>query len=158
MRLFKRIVGALADPSKSYEERTYVMLSILGVSSMFIALFFDMLGQENPVEVITIACAILFIPLVVALSVHFRRVQIGSFVNVCALVLIILPVTFFRGGGIKGGGVYWIIFSYMFIGMSLSGRLRVLMMTVLTSLAVFEFWSAFRHPEWIYQHTLRMNI
>ena len=57
-----------------------------------------------------------------------------------------------------GGGVYWIIFAYMFIGMSLTGRLRVTMMSILTCIGIIEFWSAYKHTEWIYPHTMKMGF
>ncbi|MCR4807122.1 MAG: DegV family EDD domain-containing protein [Lachnospiraceae bacterium] len=156
MRLYKRLIERLADFTRSYEERTYIMLSILGVSAMIIALIFDIIGGENIVENITIMGAIIFIPVVVFITVRIRKVEIGSVISVCALIFVILPVIFFFGGGTRGGGVYWIIFSYMFIGMSLSGRLRVVMMTILTCIAGFEFWAEYNHNEWIYPHTIKM--
>ncbi|MBR5361639.1 MAG: hypothetical protein IK123_12190, partial [Lachnospiraceae bacterium] len=158
MKLYKKMISRLADPGRSYEERSYIMISILGVASLIISLIFDIIGKESRAEIITIIGAIIIIPIMTSLCVRYQKVQLGSTLSACGLVLIILPVTFFCGGGIKGGGVYWIIFSYMLIGMSLSGRIRVVMMTVLTSLAVFEYWTANKHPEWIFQHTVRMNI
>lgn len=157
MNLYKRLTASLGDVTRSYEERTYIMLSVIGVSAMIIALIFDIIGGENIVEIITIIAAILFIPLTVAVTVRLQKVEIGSIVSVCTLVFIILPVIFFFGGGTNGGGVYWIIFSYMFIGMSLSGRLRVFMMSVLTALGIFEFWMAYKHYEFIYPHTKKMT-
>ena len=157
MKLLKSIIDRLSDPGRSYEERTFIMLSLIGVSAMMIALVFDIIGGENIVEIITIIGGIIAIPVIVGVSVHFQKVQVGSIISVCTLVFVILPVIFFFGGGMKGGGIYWIIFSYMFIGMSLSGRLRVFMMTIVTAIALFEFWAAYEHIEWIYPHTMKFG-
>ena len=153
MTYIKKIIDRLTNPEHSYEERTFIMLSVIGELAMIIAVIFDILGGESIVEILTIIGAIVTIPLIVSLTVHFENVRLGSIMSVCVLVFIILPVTFFFGGGTKGGGIYWIIFSYMFIGMSLTGRLRIIMMTVVTVEALFEFWAAYRHIEWIYPHT-----
>lgn len=158
MKLIKKISQRLTDSTHSYEERTYIMLSILGTVAMIIAVIFDIIGGESPQEIFTILAAIIFIPIIVTVTVHFQNVKIGSIISVCTLVFIILPITFFYGGGTMGGGIYWIIFSYMFIGMSLSGRLRIVMMTALTGIGIFEYWASYRHPEWIYPHSMKMGF
>ena len=137
MKLKKKVLGRLTDFTRSYEERTFIMLSLIGVSAMIIALVFDILGKESPVEIFTIVAAIIAIPFIVTLSVRFNKIRVGSMVSVCALVFGIIPVTFFFGGGTNGGGIFWIIFAYMFIGMSLSGRSRIVMMTILTGIGIF---------------------
>ena len=156
MKLIKRVFSRLNDYTRSYEERTFIMLSLIGVSAMIIALFFDILGKESTVEIITIIAGIIAIPFIVTLSVRFNKIRVGSMVSVCALVFGIIPVTFFFGGGTTGGGIFWIIFAYMFIGMSLSGQSRIVMMTILTAIGVFEFWAAHYRSEWIYPHTINM--
>ena len=158
MKLIKKISQRLTDSTHSYEERTYIMLSILGTVAMIIAVIFDIIGGESPQEIFTILAAIIFIPIIVTVTVHFQNVKIGSIISVCTLVFIILPITFFYGGGTMGGGIYWIIFSYMFIGMSLSGRLRIVMMTALTGIGIFEYWVSYRHPERIYPHSMKMGF
>ena len=156
MKLIKKVFERLTDFTRSYEERTYLMLSIIGISAMVVALVFDIIGGESMVEIITLVSSIVALPVIVTLSIRFKKIQLGSFISVCTLVFIILPITFYFGGGIRGGGIYWIIFTYMFIGMSLTGRLRVTMMTVLTGIAALEYWSAYRHTEWIYPHSMKM--
>ena len=156
MNILRRIFGRLSDATRSYEERTYTMLSLIGVSAMIIAVIFDIVGGESFAEIVTIIGGIVAIPIIVTVTVRHKKVQVGAMISVCALVFVIIPVTFFFGGGTKGGGIFWIIFAYMFIGMALSGRSRIVMMTVLTVIAIFEFWSAYRHPEWIYSHALKM--
>ncbi len=156
MKLIKKVLGRLTDFTRSYEERTFIMLSLIGVSAMIIALVFDILGKESPVEIFTIVAAIIAIPFIVTLSVRFNKIRVGSMVSVCALVFGIIPVTFFFGGGTNGGGIFWIIFAYMFIGMSLSGRSRIVMMTILTGIGIFEFWVEHNHSEWIHPHTINM--
>ncbi|MBQ7588201.1 MAG: DegV family EDD domain-containing protein [Lachnospiraceae bacterium] len=158
MKLIKKLFARLTDFTRSYEERTFIMLSIIGVSAMVIALIFDIIGGESMQEIVTISASIIAIPVWVSLSIRFEKIQIGSLISVCVLIFIILPITFYYGGGIRGGGVYWIIFAYMFIGMSLTGRLRVTMMGILTFIGIFEFWSAYRHLEWIYPHSMLMSF
>ncbi|MCR5651233.1 MAG: DegV family EDD domain-containing protein [Lachnospiraceae bacterium] len=156
MKLIKKALGRLSDFTLSYEERTFIMLALTGVTAMIIALIFDILGGESMVENVTIIISIILVPVIVTISVRTKKIWLGSILCVSALVFGIIPVTFFFGGGMNGGGVYWIIFAYMFIGMSLTGKLRVTMMVILTGVGLFELWASFRHPEWIYRHTREM--
>ena len=114
MKLIKKLSKRLTDPAYSYEERTYIMLAIIGFSSMLIAVIYDIIGGEHPVEIITIIAGIICIPVIVSVTVYLNKVKTGSIILVCVLVFVILPVTFFCGGGTRGGGIFWIIFSYMF--------------------------------------------
>ena len=158
MKLIKKIIDKLTNPDVSYEERTMVMLAILGSGSMVVALIFDVLIRESLVEIFTLVAMILAVVIVTGVSVHFHKVMMGLVIQSSALIFVILPVIFLFGGGARGGGVFWIIFSYMFIGMSLHGKLRVFMMIYLTALSVFEYLIWFFKPEWIsfYEHTDEM--
>ena len=42
---YRKVIERLTDSSRSYEERTYIMLSIIGVTAMVIALVFDIFPQ-----------------------------------------------------------------------------------------------------------------
>ncbi len=54
MKLVKKIINKLTNPDVSYEERTMVMLAILGAGAMVIALIFDIIGGESIVEIGTL--------------------------------------------------------------------------------------------------------
>ena len=72
MKLIKRLTARLTDPGRSYEERNYIMLSIIGVGAMIVADIFNVIGGESMVEVIMIAAAIIGIPIIVTITVHFQ--------------------------------------------------------------------------------------
>ena len=156
MNPVRRLSEYLNDPNRSYEERTLIMMALLGECALIFALVFDILGGENIVEIITLIAMTLAVPVVTAISVRTQRISTGAFIQVCALVFIILPVIFFYGGGPEGGGVFWIIFSYMFVGMSLSGGLRIFMMVCLSFIAMGEYLVWYLCPGMIEPHTTRM--
>ena len=156
MRRIRSVFNKLVDTETSYEERTLIMLAILGEMALLVALLFDIIGGENIVEIITLALMAVGVAVITGLSIRFNKVFAGSLIQIICLVFIVLPVIFFFGGGPKGGGVFWIVISYMFIGMSLTGGLRWFMMVCLTVIAVAEYLIWLYHPEYIYQHTVRM--
>ena len=152
MSIFKKLSEKLNDPQISYEERTMVMLAILGEMTALIALFFDVIIKENIVEIIVLVGLCIGVPLVTSLCVKFKKILLGLIIQVAILVFVVLPVTFFFGGGPEGGGIFWVIFGYMFIGMSLAGKLRIVMMVILTLMNIAEYLVWYTHPELIQAH------
>ncbi len=154
----RSIIEKLRDPRVGYEERTEIMLAILGEAAMIIALIFDILVGESKVEIIALIVMCVAVVLVTALTTHFQKIKLGLILQVVGLVVILLPILFFFGGGLQGGGIFWIIFSYMFIGMSLTGGLRLLLMLYLTveTVAAFYIWEL--RPDLIHQHTQRAYL
>ncbi len=156
MRIFKEISKKLNDPLISYEERTMIMLALLGETTAVVALLFDILCKEHIVEILVLALLCIGVPLLTTLSIKHGKIFIGSIIQVLVLVCVVLPVTFFFGGGPEGGGVFWVIFSYMFIGMSLPGALRVVMMVLLTAINIAEYVVWYIHPEYVKAHDTGM--
>ena len=156
MKLVKMISKKLNDPLTSYEERTMIMLAVLGEMTALVALFFDIVCRENIVEILALTALCASIPLVTTICVKFGKIFLGSLIQVIVLIFVILPITFFFGGGPQGGGVFWVVFSYMFIGMSLSGKIRVVMMVLLSLLNIAEYVIWYIHPELIKKHDTGM--
>ena len=71
-------------------------------------------------------------------SLEFCRVYMAI-----GIIFLILPVVFFFGGGIRGGGIIWFSICYFYVGMILSGRLRIVMLTLLSATAVIEYYISF---------------
>ena len=156
MRLYEKIKAKLNDPLISYEERTLILMAFLAVTAMSFACLFDILSGENIVEIITLIIMIIGVPIVTGISVAKNKILMGTLLQVISLVFIILPVAFFFGGGPEGGGVFWVIFTYMFIGLSLSGGPRVAMVICHTLITVGEYMIWFYFPDLIVGHTRDM--
>ncbi|WP_081795361.1 DegV family protein [Butyrivibrio sp. MC2021] len=155
-KAFELFREKLRDPSISYEERTMVMLAFLGETALIVALIFDILGGEHIVEIVTLAIMIAAVPIATGYSVYTRRFFKGIITQCIALVFVVLPILFFYGGGPRGGGVFWVIFSYMFIGMLLSGSIRIAMMIILTAITIGEYAIWFHYPDTVIVHTNAM--
>lgn len=156
IKLFRQLGEKLNNPLISYEERTMVMLAILGDLAMVIALIVDILGGENIVEIITLIVMIVAVPVFTGYSVHTGRIFRGAVIQATGLVFIVLPVIFFFGGGPQGGGVFWVIFSYMFIGMSLAGPIRIILMICATGITIAEYALWFHYPNLVVPHNQEM--
>ncbi|MBO6215762.1 MAG: response regulator, partial [Lachnospiraceae bacterium] len=156
MRISKIFKDLLYNPDRSYEERNLLMLEILSEVAMIIAVLFDISYGENKVEIIFLIGMILASPIITWISVKKNRAQIGSLIQIILLVFLLLPILFFYGGGPMGGGIFWIIYAYMFIGMSTSGVRRNLLIICHTFISLGEYTIWMLRPESVYPHTIEV--
>ena len=153
MKLFNRLKAYLLDTEKSFEERIFVLLTIIAISSVFIALAGDILTGENVLEIVFLTGVIIIVPMITYMSVTKGRVKLGVRLIVAGLVFVINPAIFFFGGGVEGGGVVWVMFSYLYIGLVLTGKWRTIMLILLTGMAVFENVIDYYFPNTVHNHS-----
>ena len=156
MKLFGQIKNRLKELNLSYEERTMIVLAALGNLACLVAVIFDVLYGENIWEIFTLVTTMISTPIVPYIAIHSKKPLLGSIVQVIWVVFWLIPMIFFFGGGPMGGGVFWIIFAYMFIGTALSGKLRIVMMMCLTFVAVGAYFAWYLHPELVKPHTRKV--
>ncbi len=153
LQKIRKIAQKLHSSEISFEERTISFMAIMGGVTAALAFVIDLLIKEHPVEVIILGIVIIACPVVTCLSVHYKKITAGALIQVATLIFVIVPVTFFFGGGPKGGGIIWVPFIYMYIGFTLSGVLRTAAMTVLSIITIVDYVVYYLHPEYIYEHT-----
>ncbi|MBO6015626.1 MAG: hypothetical protein J6P60_03450, partial [Lachnospiraceae bacterium] len=67
--------------------------------------------------------------------------------------LVVLPVTFFTGGGIYGGSPLWFLFCALYISMIVMGYVRYLYWGMEMVVAVVCYYTAYEYPDLVTQHT-----
>ncbi len=148
----QHITDIINDPERSFSERVFVMLTIISVLVMLIALLGDIIFGENPVEIILLGVTSVAVPLITFISIRFNKLKIAIRVIVACLVFIILPIIFFFGGGVEGGGVFWFIFAFLYLGLVLSGFWRNLLLIVIVLLSGLFYYIEYTFPDLIERH------
>ncbi len=128
----KHVLKIIRDPSRSFKERVFVLMTLVTVSLVVLALIGDILVGENPVEIVTLTVTVIVVPIITLVSVLKNKVQVAVRVIIIGLVGFILPILYYFGGGVTGGGVLWIIFTYLYTGLVLSGWWKPLLLVILT--------------------------
>ena len=136
IRLVKNAYAAVRDPERSFTERVFLVMTFISEVTVFIAFIGDLITGENPLELLTLVLVLIFVPLLVLVCLHFDRLKLAIRIILLALVFAILPALFFFGGGVEGGGVIWIIFAFMYVGLVLHGRWRKIMFVFITLLTL----------------------
>ena len=158
IRFLKSARDAVRDPNRDFDERLYLVLSLASEIIVFIAFIGDIIFRENPNEIILIGATLIFVPFMALLCLYLDKLKAAIKITAIGVVFIILPGLFFFGGGVKGGGVIWFIFAYMYIGLLLHGKWRNVMFVLLAVNALAFYYVGYHYPWWVYRHSERMFL
>ena len=136
----------LRDPSRSFKERVFILLTLVTDLGVILALIGDIIIGENIVEIVILAVTVTVVPVITIVSVTKNRVYVAVRMIVIGLVLFIIPTLFYFGGGVHGGAIVWIIFTYLYTGLVLSGKWKPIMLAVLTCETIILYTDKYLQP------------
>jgi DegV family protein with EDD domain len=142
----------LKNPSISFRERVFILLNMVMEPVMIMGIVGDVFCGENTVEVVALIITVISVPIITVVSIKKNRLYLAVRLIVLGLVGVLLPILFYFGGGLHGGGIMWVIFAYLYTGLILSGMWKPLMLILLTLEAGIFYLHDYFHPERIYQH------
>ena len=152
MKLLKKLRALITDPSRDLKVRVFVMLTMLAISTGALAMIGDILYKENIMEIIALVLTVIMVPVLTAFGVRTGKIDLAARLLSFAIVFGIMPVVYIFGGGTQGGGIPWLVFSYLYIGLVLYGGWRLIMIFSMTGVVIFLFVLNVRHPEVIRPH------
>lgn len=151
--IVQKVKELLKDPSRSFRERVFILLTLVTDLFIALALIGDIILGENIVEITALMIIVVLIPIVTILALKRNHVTIAVRLIVLGLVFVALPLVYFTGGGIYGGGILWMIFTFLYTGLVLSGFWKPLMLVVLTVESVILYAIGYFYPELVVEHT-----
>ncbi len=143
------------DPEIEFRDRVFLALTSIAELAIFLVLVADIILGENIVEIATIAITVVLAPFIVWFGIKKDKMDIVAFVIATFVVVVILPITFFFGGGLNGGSVIWFSFAFLYVGSSLRGKARNILLVMASALIIFEYYVSYYHREWIVPHTVK---
>ena len=152
-RLINTFRDAISDYNRDFSERIFLWFTLISEIVVFIALIGDFFTGENRGEIITLIATLIFVPVLSFVCLHVNKLNVACVVIVLGLIFVILPALFLFGGGIRGGGIIWVIFAFLYTGSVVSGKLRVFSFCSLSVLTIAGYWLDYNHPRYIAQHT-----
>ncbi|RKM61125.1 DegV family EDD domain-containing protein [Butyrivibrio sp. CB08] len=155
-KLFKSTIERLKDPSRSFRERVFILLTLITVFFVALALIGDIICGENIVEIIVLAFTVVSAPIMTAIAIKKNRVTVAIRIAVVGILLVQLPAAFYYGGGIRGGGAIWIIFAFLYTGLVVGARWKPVMLIILTAETIGFYLDGYFHPERVVHHSERM--
>ena len=152
----KKAKELLRDPSRSFKERVFIMLTMLTVILALLALIGDIYFGENIVEIVTLIVTVISAPVITVVSVKLNKVSLAVRLVVIGVIFVVIPVVYFSGGGLYGGGYLWIIFAFLYTGLVLSGVWKIMIMVVLMIESVILYVVGYYQPERVVEHSRQM--
>lgn len=146
------LFGRFMDAEVDFHERIFLLLTTIAESAIFIAFLGDVFTGENVAEIAVLAGLLIAAPIFTVFSIRKGKVNLGAALNAVTIIFIVLPATFYFGGGLTGGSNIWFAFAYLYIGLTLVGKLRTVMLVLLNVLIVVEYVTTYFHPSLIIEH------
>lgn len=148
-----KIIAMIKDPSRSFRERIFILLTLVTSLVATLALLGDIAYGENIVEIITLIITISVVPFITFISIKKNIVNLVSKIVVLGVVFVLLPILFFFGGGMDGGGIIWIIFAFLYTGLVLSGKWKPAILVVLTLETIIFYALDYFFPKLVIHHS-----
>ncbi|MCR5625704.1 MAG: response regulator, partial [Lachnospiraceae bacterium] len=153
IKSFKNFFKAMNDTNRDMAERVFLRLTAISELSLLVSLLGDILLKEHIIEIVTIAITLILVPIVTLWGLNKEKLRVSVWLVILGMVVFVLPNVFFFGGGITGGGMVWILFAFLYIGMILKGKGRNVMLFLLVIMTAAFVYTEYSYPELIYRHT-----
>jgi DegV family protein with EDD domain len=154
----KKIYEEILSPGRTFQEKLFIILTVIAAIAVFLVCIGDIIIGDNTVEVAILLGMLLFAFPIVYFTVKKKRTDIGALLIASGVVFMVLPVTYFFGGGITGGSDLWFTFAFLYVGLILVGNMRKLMLALLTLLVIAEYTIDYMNPTLLERHTRKMMI
>ena len=155
-KLIHDVKQAITDHNRDFSERLFLILSLLSEAAALTALIFDIVTKEHEGEIAVLIATVISVPVITFTCMYRNKMRLAMRLVVTGLIFLILPGIFFFGGGIEGGGVLWIIFAFVYIGLVLAGRWRKVMLVLILLLTGGCYLIEYLHPEYVVAHSRGM--
>lgn len=156
MKIFHTIRDAVNDPERDFSERVFLILTWISEVMVLIALLGDIILGDSIYEIMILVVTLIAVPIISLTGLYKDKIRVSIRIIVIAIVFVVIPSIYFCGGGIKGGGFLWFIFTFMYVGLVLHGRWRRVMIISVTVISVACCVVEYYHPNLVYIHTRQM--
>ncbi|MCR4797184.1 MAG: DegV family EDD domain-containing protein [Lachnospiraceae bacterium] len=148
----KKLLKSILDDSKSLQERSFTLLFAFALSALFVMFVVGIFVEESIVDIAILGGGFVFFFLLAFFSIRYGKVKIGAPIAGLLIILVLLPVTFFTGGGIYGGSPIWFVFCILFVSLVVDGVIKYLLLGLSIVVATICYGIAYLHPETVTEH------
>ncbi len=153
MIYFEKIFKATEDHNKTLQERVFDVIPIVGLVALFLLIFIGLFVGDDIISIVLIAVCFVLFWIIVKVARKKRKIKEGATLIAAILVLVLLPVTFVFGGSIYGGSPLWFILGYAYIGLTLDGKRKYILLFFGGVMAGIAYYIAYRFPYLVPEHT-----
>ncbi|MCR5099282.1 MAG: DegV family EDD domain-containing protein [Lachnospiraceae bacterium] len=139
--IMKRFSGG-----KDVRSNIFILISVIGEIAIMMAIIGDIVIGENLVEILVLIGSVIAFPLTMYFTLKSGNFQLGSVANSTLMIFVIIPVVYFFGGGLEGGGFIWFIFAFVYTGLTVKGRACNILVSLLSIEIVVSYIISYYSP------------
>ena len=149
-----KLKNYLLDEREDIQDRLFILLSIIALTGMLLSIIAGFPIGENITSLI--ATAISFVGFSIMVYTGYRKHSLRLVANVVAFILVFFfyPLVFFTSGGVYGGSPIWFVFSILFVGTILRGKIRIFYLVCEFITTTLCYYIQYNYPETVLQHNL----
>ena len=152
MKVIERLRAVIDDERRDIRERLYILFTIVGVATLLIISIVGLFIGEHITDLLAMFGGTVLFFLIFLYSVKRNRIRQATNLMAAVIVFVVLPFTFFTGGGTNSGMPMWFIFVMLLIVMLLQGGIRRFFVISEILVMVACYLIEYTHPEWVTIH------
>ncbi len=157
MKIDKFISRLTSDTSRPINDRVFLALTTFATAVIAIAFVGDLIYGDNVVDAAVLGVTTIVVPLITYIGVKTGKVELVSRILSFGIIFIILPIAFRFGGGVEGALIPWLVFAYLYIGLVLSGRWRIVALASHTVVLILMYVYGYNHPDLATSYTRKLR-
>ncbi len=150
--MMKRLVALVNDEARSIQERLFIVFAVHALTATLLLFLAGVCIGESAVDLAALGTGFVVMCILAWVAVRYKKIQMVAAIISALLIFLLLPLTFFTGGGINGGTPIWFILTLLFISVILIGKTRVVFQACEILVGTCCYLLAYLNPSWITEH------
>lgn len=125
------------------------IITFFGIVGGTISQIFAILNHAPIAQTLTVGLSLIIAITCIIIGNRSSKLDLAAFLIIFDITLILFPVIFFCGGGIRSGIGFWMVMGLLFDFMLLEGWLRNLLFLLDTAMIITCYTIDYYHPEFV---------
>ncbi len=148
----KKLIKAIRDENRTIHERMFLLITAAALSVILIELIAGLIIGESAEDLMLLGIGFAVFVVLVTAGIKLKKIDLLSTVISVLVIVLLLPLVFFTGGGLDGGAPVWFVFSTLFVSMLVYGRKKYILLAAEGVVAVGCYIAAYFFPEAVIAH------
>lgn len=143
----------LSNTKYDIQDRLFALLSVVALFGLLLAAIGGMITGESKEGITFTLFGFVAFSMILYAAFRLKKPKQAAKLIAMLLIVIFLPITYFTGGGIRGGTPIWFALAALYIAVILSGKFRIFAFVCLGATASALWYTEYIHPEYVISHT-----
>ena len=149
----KKIKAFLNDEKNEVTDKLFLLLALVALLGVILAFVGGFVVGEKLIAQLSTGLTFVVFFLILYFGFKTRHLKLSANIVSFLLIFVVSPLTFFTSGGVYGGTPIWFLFDFLFVGLIISGRIRVFYFICGTIVSGVCWYLGYFHPELVIEHS-----